>query len=338
MKKVILGLSGGVDSALSAALLKSKGYEVTGVYLENGSNALNDAKKVAQDIGIDFCSVDISDILEKNVISPFIDSYLNGKTPIPCIVCNPLVKFKVLFDMAAQLNAQFVATGHYARITELENGERVLTKAASKNDQSYMLYRLPKEYIDRLIFPLGDYTSKDEVRKDALDMGIHIAKKADSMEICFIPGDDHGSFIESRGIKPQKGNFVDENGNVLGEHLGIHRYTVGQRRGLGVAASSRLFVTGIDVEKNQVVLSDKDVYKSEITAVNGNIIYKKYLFCDEFPCLCKIRHSKTEYKAVVKKSDSGFIIHFCEPARAPSPGQSAVFYEGDFVIGGGFIE
>lgn len=338
MKKVILGLSGGVDSALSALLLKKQGYEVIGVYLENGSNALEDAKKVAADIGIGFEWADISDMLKSAVIDPFIDGYLNAKTPIPCIMCNPAVKFKVLFDKASKHNADFVATGHYARITEGPDGQKLLAKAYSKNDQSYMLYRLPTEYLNRLILPLGEYENKDAVRKDADSFGIHIAKKADSMEICFIPDDDHAGFIEKNTAAPPPGDFVDENGNILGRHLGIHRYTVGQRRGLGIPAATRLFVVRIDPIKNQVVLSSEDLIKNNIMVSHPHIIYEKYAGLDSFDCLCKIRHSKTEYQARVTRTKDGFNVYFPDGARAPSPGQSAVFYEDDRVIGGGYIE
>ena len=338
MEKIVLGLSGGVDSALSAYLLKAQGYEVMGVYLENGSNAADDAKRVADDMGIDFMCVDIMAQLREKVIEPFIKGYLEAKTPIPCIACNPAVKFKVLFDVADEIGAKYVATGHYARITEGENGEKLLTKASSKNDQSYMLYRLPKDYIERLILPLGEYENKDAVRADAEKYGIHIAKKADSMEICFIPDDDHAKYIEDNGFTPPAGDFVDENGKVLGKHLGIHRYTVGQRRGLGIAAAARLFVTKIDAEKNQVILSFEDLHKHEIEVSAPHIIYNKYLDMGEFDCKCKIRHSKTEYDAHVVKTENGFKVFFPEAARAPSPGQSAVFYDGEYVIGGGYIE
>ena len=338
MKKVVLGLSGGVDSALTAALLKEKGYFVTGVYLENGSGGKDDAMRVANDLGIDFAAVDVREDLEKYVISPFIEGYLKGITPIPCIACNPAVKFKKLFDFADGIRAEFVATGHYACVNRGDSGEMLLQKAASKNDQSYMLYRLPKEYINRLLLPLGVYASKDDVRADAEKKGIHIAKKSDSMEICFIPNDDHGAFIESRMPDLPKGNFVDESGKVLGCHGGIYRYTVGQRRGLGISAASRLFVTDIDPESGDITLSDKDIYRDFITVSDGNIIFDRYRELSEFDCMCKIRHSKTEYPAHVKVIGEGFEVFFKTPARAPSPGQSAVFYDGNTVIGGGYIE
>ena len=203
MEKIVLGLSGGVDSALSAYLLKAQGYEVMGVYLENGSNAADDAKRVADDMGIDFMCVDIMAQLREKVIEPFIKGYLEAKTPIPCIACNPAVKFKVLFDVADEIGAKYVATGHYARITEGENGEKLLTKASSKNDQSYMLYRLPKDYIERLILPLGEYENKDAVRADAdhSRTGRHRAGTYDSCRT----GSTSGTGCRGRGMENPAG-------------------------------------------------------------------------------------------------------------------------------------
>ena len=337
--KVVLGLSGGVDSALTAYLLKEQGYEVIGVYLENGSGGGDDARKVAEQVGIAaFRVVDIHKELEQHVIRPFIDSYLQGITPIPCIICNPTVKFKILSQVAEEVGAPYLATGHYAKIVQ-SDGERLLAKAVSKNDQSYMLYRLPKEYLNRLILPLGDYMAKDLVRQRAEQFGIPTADKPDSMEICFVPNDDHIAFIESYGTVPPPGDFVDETGKVLGQHKGIHHYTVGQRRGLTIATGSRMFVKYIDAQNNQVVLSDIDLKKNTITVTNPNIIYDKYRNLTQFSCLCKVRHGMVYYPCTVTKLGDNYEVSFTDtPARAPAPGQSAVFYEGDIVIGGGYIE
>lgn len=336
--KVVLGLSGGVDSALTAYLLKEQGYEVIGVYLENGSNGGADAAKVAQSVGIaDFQIIDIHKELDKLVMQPFVDSYLQGITPIPCIICNPLVKFKALATVADAVGAHHLATGHYAKLIE-QGGERLLAKAVSKNDQSYMLYRLPKDYLNRLILPLGDYTAKDLVRQKAETFGIPTADKPDSMEICFVPNDDHIAFIEQRGTIPPPGDFVTEDGTILGRHKGIHHYTVGQRRGLAIATGSRMFVKRIDPHTNQVVLSDADLAQSQISVVSPNIIYDKYRNLSSFTCQCKVRHGAVQYPCTVTRQGDGYTVDFTEtPARAPAPGQSAVFYEGDVVIGGGFI-
>ncbi len=255
MEKVVLGLSGGVDSALCARLLLEKGHPVTGVYLDTGHGGVEEAHKAALELGIPFCSVDVREQLEEKVIAPFMEGYRRGITPIPCIFCNPAVKFHVLWQKAQELGASYVATGHYAVTRRLENGVTGLYMSPSPNDQSYMLYRLLPELLDHVLFPLGELCSKEDTRTLARKAGLSAANKPDSMEICFIPEGDHAAFMEQRGLGLPPGDFVDEAGNVLGKHKGIHHYTLGQRRGLGIAAEGRLFVKEIRTEQNQVVLS-----------------------------------------------------------------------------------
>lgn len=336
-KKVILGLSGGVDSAVCAHLLKDAGCDVTGVYLDIGIGTPDDARSVAETAGIAFQVVDIRDALEQHVIAPWCNAYLSGQTPNPCIFCNPTVKFKVLFDVADALGAQYVATGHYARISTDEHGEAALLTAQSEKDQSYMLYRLPKTWLSRLIFPLGGFASKDAVRETARSYGIPVADKGDSMEICFIPDKDYAGFLEARGICPPEGDFVDESGKVLGRHRGIHHYTVGMRRHLGIAAGKRIYVKGIDREKNHVILADGDeVYVSRITVQNINL--QTDLPTLPFACAAKVRYSKATSPCVIESVDGDTMtVSFDPPVRAPAPGQSAVLYNGDRVIGGGYI-
>ena len=341
--KVLLGLSGGVDSTAAALLLTEKGFDVTGYYFDvTGCNrqGLKEAQELAHKLGIQLICEDVSSEFNRLIINDFCDEYMSGRTPNPCVICNPQVKFRKLIEKADEIGAYHIATGHYCRIYFDKDTGLFYPKmsASKKKDQSYMLYRLPKEYINRLLLPLGVYASKDDVRADAEKKGIHIAKKSDSMEICFIPNDDHGAFIESRMPDLPKGNFVDESGKVLGCHGGIYKYTVGQRRGLGISAASRLFVTDIDPESGDITLSDKDIYRDFITVSDGNIIFDRYRELSEFDCMCKIRHSKTEYPAHVKVIGEGFEVFFKTPSRAPTPGQSAVFYDGDTVIGGGYIE
>lgn len=337
MAHVVLGLSGGVDSAVCALLLRDMGHSVTGVYLENGGGDGDDARTVADSLGINFMSINISDALETQVIKPFVDGYMCGTTPIPCIVCNPLVKFFTLMRVCDDLGAQFIATGHYARISTTPDGEKCLCRLHSPNDQSYMLYRLEKSQIDRLLLPLSDFSSKDFVRAKALEYGLSVAKKADSMEICFIPNDDHATFIESRVGAIKCGNFVDERGAIICAHHGIHRYTVGQRRGLGVSAASRLFVKTINADTGDITISATDPVTMCADVIGLHIIYNKYIDTPNFECTCKVRHSKHEYVAVVTVKNDSAHIEFKTPARAPAAGQSAVFYDGDIVIGGGFI-
>ncbi len=335
---VVLGLSGGVDSALCAYLLKEQGYDVVGLWLDIGIGTSEDARAVAKAAGIGFAVMDIRDGLEQDVIAPFCDAYLWGQTPNPCIFCNPKVKCKALFDYADQIGAEYVSTGHYARIGRTPDGEAALLTAASGKDQSYMLYRLPKAWLSRLIFPLGAYPDKDAVRRDAVSRGIPVADKDDSMEICFIPDGDYAAFLERRGIAPGPGDFVDEDGNVLGRHRGIHHYTVGMRRHLGIAAGERVYVKRIDRDKNQVVLAKGgDVNVTEINV-------ERLRWLGDLPklpysCGAKVRYSRQTHPCVIRSVENGVAtVSFDPPVRSPAPGQSAVFYDGDRVLGGGYIK
>ncbi|MFI3227382.1 MAG: tRNA 2-thiouridine(34) synthase MnmA [Clostridia bacterium] len=341
-KKVILGLSGGVDSAVAAALLKQDGYEVIGVFLDADLTPSADAKAVADTVGIEFICHDFKETLEQNVCKYFIDEYLNGRTPNPCIMCNPTSKFATLCDYADKLDADFVATGHYLQtgILAIKEGlepQKVIIKANSDKDQSYMLCRLTPEIIAKLIFPLAPFTTKAEVREKARELGIPVADKPDSMEICFVP-ENHTKYIESRGFSMPEGNFVDLEGNVLGRHKGIHNYTVGQRRGLGVSAKTRLFLHKIDAENNNIILSDKDIFMDKVTISNTSFAVLGFKGT-EFNAGVKIRYSKEENIALVRsKNDGTCEIIFEKPVRAPASGQSAVFYINNVLIGGGFID
>lgn len=329
-EKIILGLSGGVDSAVAARLLRERGFDVHGLFLDiGGGSARKDAQAVADCLEIPLAVKDISAELEKNVCKPFAEAYLCGKTPNPCIMCNPTVKFKALCEFADELGAKKIATGHYART---KSGK--LYKGMPSNDQSYMLCRLTPKQVERLVLPLGEL-SKKQIRALAADMDLPVANKPDSMEICFIPDGDYGRFIERRGIVPPKGNFVDAEGNVLGRHRGIHRYTVGQRRGLGIAMGRRIFVSEIRPDVNEVVLSDGDVLMTgRIFAEDVNWISMR---SEPFAAEVKVRHSKVQTPAVVEPLKGGAGIVFEVPVRAPTVGQSAVFYVDDELIGGGYI-
>ena len=329
-KKVVLGLSGGVDSAVAAHVLKESGYEVFGLYLDiAGESAKQDAESVAEALGITLKIADISAELEDKVCRPFVEAYLKGQTPNPCILCNPNVKFKTLLAYADSVDAHYVSTGHFARIIDGN-----LCKGRAENDQSYMLSRLKKEQVERMILPLGEY-SKAEVRQLAERFGLFVAHKPASMEICFIPDKDYGAYIEKRGIAPPEGNFVDENGKVLGKHKGIHRYTIGQRRGLNIAAGKRIFVSEIRPETNEVVLSDgEELFTEDIDVQDVNWLIPKN---QSFAADVRVRHSRVSTPAELTPTESGVKVHFLEPVRAPTKGQTAVFYSGDIVVGGGFI-
>ena len=328
--KVVLGLSGGVDSAVAARLLQQSGFEVFGLYLDiAGEASREDAKSVAEKLGVSITIADIGAELEEKVCRPFVESYLRGETPNPCILCNPNVKFNTLIEYADSIGAEYISTGHYARAIDGH-----LLKGKPENDQSYMLSRLKKEQVARLVLPLGDY-NKEEVRLLAESFNLPVAHKPASMEICFIPDQDYGAYIEKRGIIPPEGNYVDENGKILGRHKGIHRYTIGQRRGLNISAGKRIFVSAIRPDTNEVVLSDGDeLFTTNISVRDVNWLVPQ---ASIFKADVRVRHSKVSTPAEITTNGDAAEVRFVEPVRAPTKGQTAVFYNGDEVIGGGFI-
>ena len=330
MKKVVLGFSGGVDSAVCARLLKDDGYDVHGLYMDNtDENALADAVSTASFIGIPLEVRDVHKALDECVCSLFAESYLRGETPNPCIICNPALKFKTLLDFADEIGADNIATGHYARA---ENG--ILYKGMPSNDQSYMLCRIRREQLDRLTLPLGRFEKK-QVRKLAEDFGLPVAHKPDSMEICFIPGKDYISWLAARAELPPAGSFVFH-GKVIGSHEGIYRYTVGQRR-TGLYNGRKLYISAINAETNEIELALwEELFKSEVTARDFNWL------CDvpESPvrAAVRVRHTKWESPPCTAYVEGDKVRIVCdEPVRAPARGQSAVLYDGDRVLGGGFI-
>ena len=274
--KVLLGLSGGVDSATAALLLKDKGFTVTGYYFDvagNNEKGKNEAAAVAAQLGIDFIYEDVSADFGKTVIGNFIDEYLHGRTPNPCVMCNPNVKFKRLIAHANEIGAYYIATGHYCRIAHDDREDKFYIRraASEKKDQSYMLYRLGQEVLSRLIFPLGEFESKDITRNLARENSLQNAEKKDSQEICFIdPADSYGEYIKRAGFSSAPGDFIDKTGKVLGRHEGILNYTIGQRKGLGIALGKPAFVTEIDYEKNTVTLGDNaDLFNREVISENN---------------------------------------------------------------------
>lgn len=330
---VVLGLSGGVDSAVAATLLQRQGFAVTGLYLDIGLGATGaaDAAAVADRLGIPLKIADIRQELEREVCAPFAAGYLAGRTPLPCAMCNPAVKFPALFRLAEELGGRYVSTGHYANV---DNG--VLKKGRPANDQSYMLARLTRKQLQSVIFPLGNY-EKREVRELARDFGIPVADKPDSMEICFIPNGDYAAWLEEHGFSTPEGNFVDKEGRVLARHKGIHHYTLGQGRGLGVSGPHRYYVSAIRPETNEVVLSDgSDLGRDVVHGVQPNWIAVETL-TEPMEVTVRLRHSRTEQAAVLSPDGEGIRLDMKNPARAPTPGQLAVFYQGDAVVGSAWI-
>lgn len=341
--KVFLGMSGGVDSAVAAALLLRQGYEVIGVTLllkadaEPDSREVLDAASVAKSLGIRHYSYDCRELFRREVEDYFVEEYLSGKTPNPCVKCNPTVKIKALCEFADMHGGGRLATGHYAKLG-LRNGEYSIFMHKSKKDQSYFLQRLTAAQVSRLIFPLSEL-DKSEVRAEAQRLGFSVASKSDSQDICFIPEADHTAFIKSRSdIVCPEGDFVDMQGRPLGRHKGIIHYTTGQRRGLGIAYSEPLYVRRIDTESNKIYLcTSQERFDMSLCAERVNWIIPP-LSNDSFYALVKVRSAATPAKALVKIiSQDKIKIEFCSPQLSVTAGQSAAIYDGECLLGGGII-
>ena len=345
-------MSGGVDSSVAAYLMQKRGYACVGCTMKLYDNEdagvsrertccslddVEDARSVAYRLGMAHHVFNFSDDFREKIIGKFVESYACGKTPNPCIDCNRYMKFGKLFERADILGCDTVVTGHYARI-ENANGEFFLKKAADETkDQSYVLYFLDQAQLSRLCFPLGEL-SKSEVRHIAEENGFLNAKKPDSQDICFVPDGDYARVVELNSDRTfAEGDFVDANGNVIGRHRGIIRYTIGQRRGLGISAAERIYVTSVDAKSNTVTLgSDADLYLREVEVGDVSFVSGKAPDAP-FRCAAKIRYRQKEQPATVTPTDVGFHITFDESQRAVTAGQSAVLYDGDVVLGGGTI-
>ena len=330
MSKVVLGFSGGVDSAVSAELLKKQGFQVYGLYLDNTDEAARlSAVTAAEQRGIDLKVLDVKAQLEERVCRPFTEAYLRGETPNPCILCNPALKFKSLMEYADAVGAEFVATGHYARAA----GGRIY-KGRPANDQSYMLCRLTRQQAERALFPLGDY-EKAQVRQLAEELGLPAAHKPDSMEICFIPDKDYIGWLSRRAAMPPEGDFVFH-GQVVGRHEGIHRYTVGQRRP-GLMDGRKVYISRIDPVSNRIELALwEELFQTEVTARDFNWLIEppRSPICASV----RVRHTKWENPPCSAVVEGDRVRISCmEPVRAPAAGQSAVLYDGEQLLGGGFI-
>lgn len=350
-EKVIIGMSGGVDSSVAAYLLKEQGYDVVGVTMQTlpekdseeggfGKGAIEDAKKVAELLEIPYYVLDFTKEFKENVIEYFVGEYIKGRTPNPCIICNRCVKWEALLSRGEEFGAEYIATGHYARKIMLPNGRYSLKVAKSQGkDQTYALYNLTQEQLQKTIMPAGEYT-KDEIREIAKKIGLEVADKPDSQDICFVTDNDYAGFVKKNsGITIPTGNFVDLNGNVLGTHKGIIHYTVGQRKGLNLALGHPVFVLEIRPETNEVVIGEsEETFRNELYCTNINLMAVEDI-TEPVRVMAKIRYShKGTWCTVKKVGEDRLKCTFEEPVRAVTPGQAVVFYEKDYIFGGGIIE
>lgn len=346
-KKALIAMSGGVDSSVSALLMLERGYSCTGVTMSlfkkstcGGEDDIRDAKKVCESLGIEHEVINFAARFDKDVIKPFIDAYSHGRTPNPCVDCNRNLKFGELFARAKELGCDCVVTGHYVRVRyDEEKGRYVLVKAVDpKKDQSYVLYSLKQEQLAHVQFPLGDYC-KPEIRELAEKHGFINAHKQDSQDICFVENGKYAEFIEAKtGKKFPAGNFVDVEGKVLGRHKGIIHYTVGQRKGLGLALPQPMYVKELDVAHNRVILATNDqLFGTHVVAKDINLIDCEKI-SEPRRLKARIRYHHVEQWATVTQPDEDtLVVDFDEPQRAITKGQSLVLYDGDVVVGGGTI-
>jgi len=355
--RVVAAMSGGVDSSVACAMLVEEGYEVIGVTIKTWDEcdvsnrreqarcslqAVRDARSVADRLGIHHYVVDLRDLFARQVIGYFVDEYLRGRTPNPCIACNRHIKFGALLEKARELGAACIATGHYARVAFDEaSGRYLLYRGADRGkDQSYVLYNLTQEQLARTVFPLGEHT-KESIREKAMRLGLVVAEKPESQEICFVPDHDYRRFVKekaaAKAVRP--GYIIDTAGNIVGRHEGLPYYTVGQRKGLGLALGYPAYVVALDPEHNSVIVGrEEDIYRGTLWAKDNNFIAVDSLK-EELEVEAKIRYGAEPARAIISPEIDGRVrVRFMQPQRAITPGQSVVYYRGDLVVGGGVID
>lgn len=363
-QRIVLAMSGGVDSSAAAVLLKRQGYDVIGLFMRSGATEdfachtgsgpalpvvsakahkqgccsasdAADARRVADALDIPFHALNFQDAFGR-IKDYFADEYLAGRTPNPCVMCNNWLKFGKLWEFAEQVGATAIATGHYARLTNTPTGRALIRGRDPAKDQSYVLFGIPRALLERIVFPVGDYL-KPEIREFAAEAGLRVATKPDSQEICFVPDQDYAAFLQRhRGVENTAGEFVDPQGNVLGQHPGFERFTIGQRRGLGVTFGAPRFVIRIEADTRRVVLGTMaDLACAGLEADRAN--WQAADLPSTFHCLAQIRYQHRAAPATATLTDQGFRVTFDEPQQGVAPGQAVVLYDGERLLGGGWI-